>query len=176
MNEEQVIDRSRTDYYLKNPNKLISDWRIDMNDECSDAWIDVEWWEYLLNISEWLQYTRFLLSVSDFSKTNINNDTIIFISSSQSLASTPFFSFNRFHLSHIQMFKLIKLVVNHSPIWLEMVEWSFHLLAVSLYNYPELETHAGDGFVCFQFVHDIHQNDGMFLIGVINRNRVLIRV
>ena len=136
-----MIDRSRTDYYLKNPNKLISDWRIDMNDECSDAWIDVEWWEYLLNISEWLQYTRFLLSVSDISKTNINNVTIIFINSdsSQSLASTPFFSFNRFHLSHLQMFKLIKLAVNHSPIWLEMVEWSFHLLAVSLYNYPELE-------------------------------------
>ena len=173
-----MIDRSRTDYYLKNPNKLISDWRIDMNDECSDAWIDVEWWEYLLNISEWLQYTRFLLSVSDISKTNINNVTIIFINSdsSQSLASTPFFSFNRFHLSHLQMFKLIKLVVNHSPIWLEMVEWSFHLLAISLYSYPELEAHVGDGCVCFQFVYDIHQNDTMFLIGVINRNRVLIRV
>ena len=173
-----MIDRSRTDYYLKNPNKLISDWRIDMNDECSDAWIDVEWWEYLLNISEWLQYTRFLLSVSDISKTNINNVTIIFINSdsSQSLASTPFFSFNRFHLSHLQMFKLIKLAVNHSPIWLEMVEWSFHLLPFPYIATQSWKGHVDDGFVYFQFVYDIHQNDTMFLIGVINRNRVLIRV
>ena len=29
------------------------------------------------------------------------------------------------------------------------------------------KTHVGDSFVCFQFEYNIHQNDTMFLIGVI---------